>query len=430
MDLVVASVALGAWFPLHDGRPLLIDFAGFRSWWIGLFGPATQLPTSGQVAGLHAAMTVSLIVFGGLIAFFGFQLSRSFLIPVMADSARMLSPNPENLPARDHIRKRGMELLEALHASDRGYDRIVWVSHSLGTIVSYGVLAQYWGNVYRLFDHSASKAEREAVEAAAIALNKAPESKWPGLRKDYRTAVRAYFAALSAETSGLPQDSDVWRTAEYTSTNQLVRMVLGAVRQLKRRRGKRETPEYRSAWRVSDFITLGSPLTYASLLTATSHADFCEQIETRRNPTCPPRMKSDETFCYNGEPHHAALFAATCWTNLFFETIGLVKGDIIGGAVAGDPPHGLGRGVMDVAVLREEGMPKFAHNHYWKMPKREDAVTRPAEHIQALRAAINLFSEPPGEVDERLNRLAPPRTRRWFWQRRVRGPQPAPSANP
>jgi hypothetical protein len=422
LGLIVASLTLGFFSTdLVAGRPLLIDaadrcvragLAPLEALWIWGGGAGSWPPSAAAAVALaHSAISALLVAAAALFGWLGYNLYQSFLTRVMADSARMLSPVPENLPAQDRIRKRGMELLEALHASERRYDRIVWVAHSLGAIVSYGVLAQYWGNVYRLFDHGPSTPQREAVEAAARALNDAPKAQWPPLRDTYRKAVRDYHKALKAQESELPETSDTWRTAEYTSTNQLLRMLLAGVRRLKPGRRKPEAHDYRCAWLISDFVTLGSPLTYASLLMATSDSEFCEQIETRRYPTCPPKMKNRTTFSYDKAPNHAALFATTCWTNLFFETTGLVKGDIIGGKVAGDPPHGLGRGILDVAVVREEGMPKFAHNEYWKMPDRDDAEANPAEHVKALRAAINLFGEPPDRVDQTLNLLAPPRTK-------------------
>ena len=187
------------------------------------------------VSGIHGVMGSSVVLFMALAVWRIWLLYDSFLVPVMADSARMLSATPENIPARDAIRKRGMELLEALHNSERRYERIVFVAHSLGTVVAYKVLSQYWGNVYRQLNHSATKAERHLVADMANALNEAGRAT-PGpdgrraravARKDYREAVRAYFAALRSRP--LPATDDAWLNSEFTTPGQLMRNVLRAM---------------------------------------------------------------------------------------------------------------------------------------------------------------------------------------------------------
>ena len=116
-------------------------------------------------------------------------------------------------------------------------------------------------------------------------------------------------------------------------------------------------------------------------------AEFTAAFNTRRYTECPPSMDSKDGMDHAGRPHHAAVFAATCWTNIFFESEGALKGDIIGGPVAGPIAEGrFGWGPLDVAVKREEGMPQFAHNEYWKW--RETPDGREAEHVHALRAAM------------------------------------------
>lgn len=360
---------------------------------------------------VHEWMTVSLVVVALILGIIGRRLYASFLVPVMADSARMFSPTPDNIPNRDRIRKRGMELLEAIHNSERRYDRVIMLAHSLGTAVAYNVLSQYWGNVHRLFDHRRIAVEREAVEDAAQALDDPVDEA--GRRERllaYRAAVRAYHEALTSKAAALPKDKVEWRTADFTSSGQLLRTIVQQGREILQQAGGKKTPdpeEYRPPWRVTDFITCGSPLTYASLLLADRDQEFCDRIRTRELPQSPPQRVGDG-FTFKNTPHHAALFAATCWTNIFFETEGLVRGDIIGGRIAGDPPRGLGRGVLDVAVRRTKQMPSFAHNEYWRWPAGSDRIGEAPEHLQALRAALQFFGDHEQE-DATLIRLAPPR---------------------
>jgi hypothetical protein len=348
--------------------------------------------TAGAVELLHSALAAVTFVALGATLFGLNRLSDSFLTPVMADSARLFTPSPDNIPNRDRIRKRGMELLEALHTSERRYDRIIMVAHSLGTVVAYNVLSQYWGNVYRLFDHPKTKTERQAVEAEAARIGQGATPQQPFA---FRQAVRAYFRSLNTVKSALPEQDVEWRTADFVSTGQLLRRIRYGDLNIP---ASREVPDdaYRSPWRISDFITLGSPLSYGSFLLASSPEDFAEQKAIRRLPTCPP----DAAPKRGDKPHHAALFLATCWTNIHFETSGLIKGDVIGGPVA---PK-FGPGVLDLCVKPGPSLPAFAHNEYWKTvddPKPADAL-----HIAVLRAAMNLCDHPlPNAGDDEIETL-------------------------
>ncbi|WP_374472195.1 hypothetical protein [Phenylobacterium sp.] len=362
----------------------------------------------------HSALAALLMA---LVALSGVQFARlysSFLVPVMADSARMLSATPENIPARDRIRRRGMELLEALHHSERQYDRIIFVAHSLGSIVAYNVINQYWGNIYRLLDHGQTAAERARVEQKALALNEAAahaaaasgRKALTEARLAYRAAVRDYHAVLKAPDRALnPQDVE-WLTAEYASVGHLLRRTLRTLNRIEKREPRPPPP--RPPWLISDFVTIGSPLTYGKLLMAGGGEDFEAQFRTRRHAECPPSMLPREGFTYKGRVHHAAAFAATCWTNIFFETEGLIRGDIIGGPVAGAVKEGrFGWGPQDVAVRREPRMPEFAHNAYWCFYTAADGA--PAEHVLALRAALCLLGDADA-ADRKLVELAPPRS--------------------
>ena len=98
-------------------------------------------------------------------------------------------------------------------------------------------------------------------------------------------------------------------------------------------------------WKITNFVTLGSPLAHASFLMADGPSDLAERVSQREFPTCPPQPNDARDLQY-GKPllvaknggtllHHAALFACTRWTNLYFER------DIIGGAIEDILGHGI-----------------------------------------------------------------------------------------
>lgn len=368
---------------------------------LGPFAEALRGGVPPVVWSAHLAVLWSLMVgatvIGLLVFWFGLRkLNDSFLTPVMTDSARLLSATPENIPNRDKIRKRGMDLLDALHTSERRYDRIVVLAHSLGTVVAYNVLAQYWGNVYRLFDRAvcAPAHARMTLAGAGLASDGRPltgPARVTALSA-FRAAVRDYYKVLTSYAARLPLGDVEWRTARFNASDGALREVLDRVNQTP----PPDEASYRAPWRVSDFITIGSPLTYASLLMAGSDAELLEWVEARRYPLSPPHQGKVE------EAHHASVFGATVWTNLHFRTTGLVKGDLIGGQIAGVPPKGLGLGIMDVTLPVSAAMPQFAHSEYWRWPGDATAGVTPPPHIVALRAAFNLFARPASVVEADL----------------------------
>jgi hypothetical protein len=328
------------------------------------------------VVSLHGAAASGVLVLALVAFLFVRRLDESFLTPVMTDSARMFSNSPDAIPNQNRIRERGLKLLEFLHDQNAGrrYDRIVVLAHSLGTVVAYRLLAHYWGKVYT----DLPKADLGNLEKAAADLN----ADEPGALVAWRAAVRARWDALwAAAPPPAPGDKD-------------------------RRR----------PWLISDFVTIGSPLTYARLLLEASDRDFVDQIRIyKRHPTSPPQPidapgegASPSMFGEDGWTHHAALFSATVWTNLFFPPYGIGRGDLIGGPIAGDPPKGLGRGVLDVNLDKDESVAGFTHGDYWLWPRNAKLAVSPAGappiapmHVAAIRDALGLF-ERGRDVDTRL----------------------------
>ena len=274
-----------------------------------------------------------------------FFLIEYFVKKFVGDAARYLIARPDNIGARQDIRRRGAELLGKLHDVG-GYDRIVVVGHSLGTVIGYDILAHAFAK--RMHD---------------VSVRLAPEPP-------------EEIARIDALAGGGEFDLAAWRSAQRA---------LFHSKEAKR-------------WRVSDFITLGSPLTYAHFLVADDPADFDRRRQDKELATCPPRFdtnsnaKSCVIFRRPGRTtasiQHSALFAFTRWTNLYFPTSsGFVRGDVIGGPLAAN----FGAGVEDRAVRTTHlwGQSIFSHTSYWT----SGGLMGSPNHIEALTDALALFDE-------------------------------------
>jgi hypothetical protein len=147
----------------------------------------------------------------------------------------------------------------------------------------------------------------------------------------------------------------------------------------------------RSAWRTTDFITVGSPLALADLLVTrpglvsgfkkTDHTErrqvFDELVQRGALLSCPPRpdtlpVESDESPRAAEVLDSQSLFAVTRWTNLWFPVIrGELRGDWFGGALR---PL-FGQGIQDIAVqgnTPERLKRGSAHTEYFAHPEKGD----------------------------------------------------------
>jgi hypothetical protein len=266
----------------------------------------------------------------------------------VGDAARYLSPSPGNVGTRQAIREAGIDLLAKLHASG-DYDRIIVAGHSLGSVVGYDILNYAWARLGRgdlVPAHaigSPAMVALETVEQAAgtLVANAAGSTE----RADFRVAQRGYFSAIGAakRVDGSP------------------------------------------LWLVSDFVTMGCPLSKADLLIAADKDDLRRLKAKREIPTCPPwlEQRSPPRLSYPMDsrqriPHHAAVFAPTVWTNIYFPSLFALFGDFIAGPLRGE----LGRGILDIRV--PIGPWRFRHLDYWRAPQRHGNAVR------ALRRALNL----------------------------------------
>ena len=284
-----------------------------------------------------------------LISVLLLPLAGFVLRSIVGDAARYLDPAPHNVQRRHEIRHAGVELLKTLHA--RGYDRIILVGHSLGSVIGYDILTHAWPLYNTVGEEGVEKTidALEALEATA----RDPASGVAAPKQ------RAYFDELRA--NGNP-------------------------------------------WRVTDFVTLGSPLAHAEILMARDRDDLGARQQARELPTCPPWLEEVTRdgqkigrFSFDAArghrwPHHAAMFGPTRWTNLYFPASWLIKGDLIGGPIA----PVFGRGIRDIAVTTSLRGGFLGHTLYWRWP---DGTPVP-RHITELRCALDLTdSDRCDEVD-------------------------------
>lgn len=271
----------------------------------------------------------------------------AILLGVVGDAARYLHVAPTNIQRRHEIRQAGVKLLAALHA--RGYERIIVVGHSLGSVIGYDILNHAWAATHEKY--KMGKGANAALDKLEQAILRPTKDDNPQtVRQDQRNYVR------ELQANGNP-------------------------------------------WRVTDFITLGSPLAHAAVLMAKDHDDLLRKQHDREFPTSPAYAETSKeegkpvmrfTFCPERPPgntlrvsHHAAVFAATRWTNLFFPCTAIVIGDVIGGKLA----PWFGPGVKDVEVKTTLRGGLLSHTLYWT---REEGPNE-APHIVALRDALNLL---------------------------------------
>jgi hypothetical protein len=285
-----------------------------------------------------------------LFVVLGLPLLKSVVTDVVGDAARYLHRAPPNIQSRIAIRQAGLKVLLALH--ERDYERIVVVGHSLGSIIGYDILTYAWAH-----------------------YNESPPSASPSFE-----ALNAVEALGRAEQAA-PLDAAQIAAAQAAQSVALQEHIANGNR-----------------WRVTDFVTMGSPLAHAEVLLADNATDLQKKQQSRELMTCPPVMEliphpgiAEKRFSYfqkreSSPPvrtlHHAAAFAVTRWTNLYFPCKAILFGDVIGGPLA----PVLGRWIRDIKVHSQQRFGLFQHTLYWRRPTGQDG----AEHIEALREALRI----------------------------------------
>jgi len=271
---------------------------------------------------------------------------QGFLISYVGDAARYLSPTPANIAVRKAIRDAGIDLLRRLHRPG-AYDRIVVVGHSLGSVIAYDIITYYWAQVHARFRNPAHARQRWLSAFEDL------------LRTDERPG--------EPDTVYRRQQRRVWT----------------------------ELRRHGHPWKITDLVTVGSPLAHAEVLLAAGRRDLQQRIRDREFPTDPPQLDWDGTLTFpvtapieNGRgqwvtplaPHHAAPFCCTRWTNLYFPAYLGLFGDVIGGSLTR-----FGPGVTDVPL--QEGpwwrFTLWSHVRYWKRTRRawQSGESAPARRL-------------------------------------------------
>lgn len=283
------------------------------------------------------------------IASVTWAIAAGFLIRFVGDAARYLHVAPPNIQSRHRIRQAGVKLLRSLHNST-DYDRIVVVGHSLGSVIGYDILTHLWSRYND--SHVPAKTNEEQANC--------------GSRSQSVAALTALEEIARANESPL-------RPNEYQAAQPNL---------------LQELQKNGNHWLISDFVTVGSPLAHADFLLARTKDEFDRKKREREYPTSPPAFEivdGDRRFSFKKDdiwiPHHAAVFAVTRWTNLYFPAHWTFWGDVIGGPVS---PH-FGAGVLDIPIQSEVRSRFFTHSLYWNRDANCSDL-----HVEPLRDAVRL----------------------------------------
>ncbi|MEO1745041.1 MAG: hypothetical protein AAFR13_00775 [Pseudomonadota bacterium] len=303
---------------------------------------------------------------------------QKFVLPYFGDVALYVRAAPETVAKRALVRERGLDLLRALHAPvtrDDGngadandehppYQRIVIVAHSLGTIVAYDILRHFW-------------AERGPVDGG---IGDAASTR----------ALEAVDAYIKQHTKGgeLLESFDV---VEYRKLQRAV---------------SRSLARLPGGWLVTDFVTLGSPLTHAEFLLARDEEEFAALVRDGLVTTCPPTVDATEgSIVYTPQKakravaRHTAPFAAVRWTNICDTHRFVLIGDMISGLLR--KTMGGGIADFDIKISKPGLLPRiFTHTSYWNADAtsvvgqagmHDDSYdVGPQPHIELLRDAVAL----------------------------------------
>ena len=354
-----------------------------------------------------AGVTAGLALFGAAV--------KAFLTAYFGDVARYVSAAPRNIKVRHEARQRGLKLLDELNAS-QAYNRIVVVGHSLGSVLAHDLVLLAWSDAVR----SIRAAKDSPLHAAITACEKA---------SDELLGAAGY---VTEELTFLRDDKGDCCKYRRKPTQSTLPTLLAAFRQSQRAlfRELAVTPveirgqTRKSAWLISDLVTLGSPLTHAEFLIARNLCELRTAVMMREALRCPPVLEVEAggrlAFSFRSpkgsdhwQPHHAAAMAAVRWTNIH-DASDLVRfwlGDLISGPLSRD----FGPGIVDVKVriARPAGLLSglmlsrlFTHTLYWADFIRGFQSTEPApDHVRALREALNFLDDP--AVEARLLTRAP-----------------------
>ncbi|RII31460.1 MAG: hypothetical protein CXR30_01205 [Geobacter sp.] len=270
-----------------------------------------------------------------------------FIIGYIGDAARYLNPHPDNIDQRNKIKTECVQLLHKLHASKQ-YSRIIMVGHSLGSVIAYDAIRLYW-SLY-LTPESLLCSNQTVIESFKF-------------RKD---AIFKDSLSLNGKVQKYQElQNELWF----------------------------ELRECKFSWLISDFITLGSPLTHAEMLLANNEDEFQRKKCEGEYPVCPPYdsefedifipkniEKNDGTKMNVKFPRFHAPFACTRWTNIYFQHKYFFFGDFIGGPLN----KVFGEGIRDVAVFLSPLLKRswLTHILYWCVDEADEGKNHPLKRLK------------------------------------------------
>jgi hypothetical protein len=281
-----------------------------------------------------------------LLVLFFRAVSSTTILQSIGDVVKYTLPTPQNIDVRNSIRNKGIEMLNKLHEvkdsdKDPKYNEIIVVGHSLGSIVAYDMLTFLFPKYHNINTYDEKISQEDVTKFA----------------KDY------YDKPIEEFDLNKYQEDQIKISKSYR--------------------------QFKMPWRVSNFITMGSPLTHAVMVMANSKHEFYKRKMIREFPTCPPVPDiNDDNKCFFNftedkylRPHHAALFALTRWTNIYFSN------DYIGGNLSSE----FGIGIRDIELKSQNGfvkkyLPFASHTSYWG--KKE---------IESIKNINNCFDNIPSE---------------------------------
>jgi hypothetical protein len=297
---------------------------------------ATVALAASSLSSVVGATAAAIIVAASSALFWAVD---RFVLPYFGDVAAYVRAEAGTVEKRAKVRERGLELLRSLSKDDQ-VDRIVLVSHSLGSIIAYDLLQILWAD---LRPRTMEKVKHGDLFQAVRAVERF-SAKRVMKRRSWSVEMRACFREAQ------------WRLYEQLRTF-------------------KSSKEMSATWKISDFITLGSPLTHAEFLITHNLDRWMLGVEERLFAICPALSDSNMTRRIHfesgrneetGRPtfglHHGAAFAATRWTNIFDIGNLLSTGDPISGSMA----ENFGPGVENIQVaLTKLNSRIFTHTHYW-----------------------------------------------------------------
>jgi hypothetical protein len=244
------------------------------------------------------------IIFSPIVFYYLLKNIIGVLSKSFGDVIRYTVPHPKNIGIRHKISQSAVTFLMNLHRDDSKYDKIVIIGHSLGSIIAYEMIVNTFGTLNKSFDKKSGVTRSEADN---INQMDDPERRKAGLGPEFE-------------------------------------------------------------WKVSDFITCGSPLCHAKMLMVENKDAFNKKVNKGEYPVCPANR--EDLFYPNKEdsnyfvPTHDSVFSFMKWTNIFFtnDAVGGNLKNIFGGDITD----------RDLKPKTYTGI-RNSHSQYWNKEKEPES---------------------------------------------------------